>query len=89
MEQKILTWSRDSVDYIGTQLKDYLDQKCTDGWYVHQILPTISDKSFGSRDMMLSCIIILNRRLNKIGKSYSFITSSGETITKYYDVEEG
>lgn len=42
-EQKILTWSRHNIDYIGTQLKTYLDSMCTNGWYVHQILPTIED----------------------------------------------
>lgn len=47
MQQKVLTWSYDGIDYLGTQLKDYIETKCIDGWYVNQILPMVQQEYGG------------------------------------------
>jgi len=64
MEQKTVIFTRTSTDYIGDQLKEFIDSECNDGWYCNQIQPTYLENS-SSGERLQQAVIILHRKKNK------------------------
>jgi hypothetical protein len=69
VETKILTWSYDSIDLIGGQIKDYIESKCIDGWYCHQIQPTHQEEySRGCLRLRAAVIILMRNKTNMLSE---------------------
>ena len=62
MEQKVLFFKKDDIDYIGSQLKDLIEKHCVDGWYVHQIQPTHQEEHNRGNLRLHAAVIILHRK---------------------------
>jgi hypothetical protein len=60
-ETKILTWKYQSIDFIGGQIKEYIESKCVDGWYCHQIQPIVQQEYNEGNLRVISAVIILMR----------------------------
>ena len=65
MEQKIIFFAKDSIDYIGGQMKEVIEKACVGGWYVHQVVPTHYEEFKGGCLRIDASMIILHKKSPK------------------------
>lgn len=66
MEQKVIFFTPESIDNIGSQMKTQIEKHCIDGWYVHQVVPTHYQEYQGGCLRFHSSVIILHKSSEKL-----------------------